>query len=150
VEKIEGGRCDVVSQEFSAGAVIYRKEGDEVQYLLLHGVGYWGFPKGNIEEGEEERETARREAEEESGLTDLRFNEFRETVHYTYRRKRELIHKEVVYFLAETRTKKICLSQEHDDCVWLPYEEALKRLPFKNSRELLKKAHRVVMEGNGE
>lgn len=40
--------------------------------LVTNGVGtWWGFPKGHIDEGENETEAAVREIEEETGLRDL-------------------------------------------------------------------------------
>lgn len=38
-----------------------------------NGTGTWFFPKGRAEAGEGEEETARREIEEETGLTDLEY-----------------------------------------------------------------------------
>jgi hypothetical protein len=49
--------------------------------------------------------------------------------------------KAVIYFLAETTTGNVTLSSEHSGYLWLPYEEALKRLTFSNARDLLAKAH---------
>jgi hypothetical protein len=43
----EGGD---LNRERSAGAIIFREEGEERYYLLLyHPVGHWDFPKGHIE-----------------------------------------------------------------------------------------------------
>jgi len=53
----------------SCGAVVYR-ENAQVKYLLLHyGGAHWDFVKGEMEEDESEEETARRELEEETGIT---------------------------------------------------------------------------------
>ena len=54
----------------SAGGVILNAK-DEVT-LVLNGKGaFWGFPKGHLDEGENALTAARREIEEETGLTDL-------------------------------------------------------------------------------
>ena len=55
--------------EKSAGAIIFRESNKGIQYLLLFGdkIG-WGFPKGHIDAGEEPKDTAIREIEEETGI----------------------------------------------------------------------------------
>ena len=129
--------------EFSSGAVVFRKERNKIVYLLLHyGKGHWDFPKGHIEKGETEEETAIREAKEETGIEDLKFLDgFKEKIEYFFRQEGKTIHKMVIYFLAETKTKDIKISFEHSGFEWLDYEKALEKITFNNSREILKKAH---------
>jgi 8-oxo-dGTP pyrophosphatase MutT (NUDIX family) len=132
--------------EKSAGAVMFRKENGKIYYLLLHyEAGHWGFPKGHIEKGETIEETARREIEEETGIREINFiTGFREWIKYFYKSKKGNVMKIVTYLLAETKQKEVKISWEHIGfkwLKWLPYEEALKQLTFKNSKEILKKAH---------
>ena len=54
--------------------------------------------------------------------------------------KGQLTSKEVVFYLAETKKAKIKLSFEHIGYKWLPFKEALEKLSFKNSKDILKKA----------
>jgi bis(5'-nucleosidyl)-tetraphosphatase len=135
-------------REISAGAVIFRRARLGPEFLLLHyGLGHWDFVKGNIEKGEEEKETVRREIDEETGITRVSFLDgFRETIRYFYRWKGENIFKVVLFYLVETRQKKVTLSDEHVSCDWLSYRKALERLTFKNSRDVLKKAHKAIDE----
>ena len=60
-------------QTRSAGVVVVRRFDDGLRYLLLRCFGYWDFPKGEVEPGEDPLRTARREAAEETGLTGLDF-----------------------------------------------------------------------------
>ena len=55
--------------EKSCGAVVCCQKDNDIKYLLVceHG-GYWVFPKGHMEAGESEHETAMREVKEETGL----------------------------------------------------------------------------------
>jgi len=131
--------------EVSAGAVIFRRENATVKYLLLqYNAGHWDYVKGHIEKGEEELATVKRECQEETGITDLEIIPgFHHEMHFFFRRNNETISKKVYFYLAETKTKEITLT-EHIGFEWLPYEEALKKVTFSNSRELLKKAHEVV------
>ncbi len=134
--------------EKSAGAVIFRKDNKKLYYLLLHyEAGHWDLPKGHIEKGESEKEAVLREVKEETGIRDVNFlEEFRTTIKYFFRAGGKTIFKIVVFYLAETRTKEIKLSFEHIGYSWLPYEEALREITFKNAKEVLKKAHDFVME----
>ena len=130
--------------ERSCGAVIFIKE-KEIKYLLLHyGLGHWEFVKGKIEDNENDKETVIRETKEEVNIEDLKFIPgFKEKIQFFYKKDKELVKKEVIYYLAETKTKKVKLSFEHINYKWLNYEEALKQLTFKNSKEILKKAHEM-------
>jgi 8-oxo-dGTP pyrophosphatase MutT (NUDIX family) len=133
-------------QERSAGMVIFRKDEDNLHYLLLrYGWGHWGFPKGIIEEGETEKEAAIRETKEETGLSVFELiQDFKERIEYYFRKSGRTVHKEVVYFLAETPQTAITLSLEHSGHQWLSLNQAMTRLSFENDRRVLKKANRML------
>ncbi|PIW92468.1 MAG: diadenosine tetraphosphate hydrolase [Candidatus Nealsonbacteria bacterium CG_4_10_14_0_2_um_filter_35_20] len=135
--------------EKSAGAIIFRKENNNFFYLLLHYPSsakapkeYWDFPKGHIEKGEDEIKTVKREVEEETGLKDIKIIEgFREWIKYFFKFEGKTVLKFVTFYLAETKTKDVKISGEHVGYKWLPYEDAIEQLTFKNAKEVLKKAH---------
>ena len=129
--------------EKSAGAVIFRKENDKIHYLLLHyQSGHWDFPKGNIEKEEKPEETVKREIKEETGIGEIGLIPgFKETIKYFYKLKGKNIFKIVVFYLAQTQTKKVKISWEHIGYKWLPYQEAIAQLTFKNAKEILKKTN---------
>jgi len=148
--------------EKSAGAIIFRKENNNFFYLLLHypssakapcppkfcktklrrAGDYWDFPKGHIEKGEDEIKTVKREVEEETGLKDIKIIEgFREWIKYFFKFEGKTVLKFVTFYLAETKTKDVKISGEHVGYKWLPYEDAIEQLTFKNAKEVLKKAH---------
>jgi len=135
-------------REKSCGAVVFLKN-TEVKYLLLHyEAGHWDFVKGNVEPNESEKDTVIRELREETGIADAQFIEgFREKIEYFYRRQGSTIHKEVIFFLIETHTEKVELSYEHVGYTWLDYQNAMKRLTFKNAKEVLQKAHKLLKFG---
>jgi bis(5'-nucleosidyl)-tetraphosphatase len=128
--------------EKSCGALIFRDEGGKRLYLVLHYIGgHYDFPKGHVEQGESEEQTARREIEEETGITSLEFMPlFRERVSYSFYRSGELVPKHVVFFLAKTGEKEVRLSHEHIGFEWLECEDAKKRVTFGTARKLLEKA----------
>ena len=128
-------------EERSAGTIIYKESPSGKMYLLLnYPSGHWDFVKGNIEKGETFKETVVRESREETGITDIDFvNGFEDKIEYYYQRDGEVIHKEVVFYLARTKTDDIKLSHEHQDFVWLSFDDALKKLTYKTAKKLFKK-----------
>ncbi|HLC63335.1 MAG TPA: NUDIX domain-containing protein [Candidatus Nanoarchaeia archaeon] len=145
-------------REKSAGIILFRRESfqkksplnlecfrslglHEFYFLLLqYEAGHWDFSKGHIEQGESEQQAAIRELKEETGITKIHiYSDFREKISFFYKRNTQLISKDVVYFLAETKEEKIKLT-EHQGYKWLPYEQAIKQVTFKNSQEILRKA----------
>ena len=118
----------------------------DVKYLILHyEAGHWDFVKGNVEPNESEKDTVTRELQEETGIADAQFIEgFKEKIEYFYRRQGATIHKEVIFFLIETHTKKVKLSYEHVGYTWLDYQNTMKRLTFKNAKDVLQKAHGLL------
>ena len=140
-------------KEKSAGAVVFRRKGNEIYYLLLHyQPGHWDFPKGHIEAGEREEETVKREITEETGIKDIVIIKgFREQIKYffrdTYDKKKNAswIFKVVAFYLAETATKGVKISFEHKGFKWLPYKEAMEQLTFKNAKNILTKAHDSII-----
>lgn len=135
-------------EERSAGAIIFRRDesNERILYLILkYNPVHWGFAKGNIEEGEDSRETTIREIKEETGLEDIKFiNGYKEKVDYYYYLKGEKTHKTVKFFLSETKTEEITISYEHEGYKWVTYSEALKILQYENSKRILKKAHKKI------
>jgi 8-oxo-dGTP pyrophosphatase MutT (NUDIX family) len=129
--------------EVSAGAVLHiMDENFEIKYLILnYSYGHWDFPKGNIELGETETETIKREVMEETGIEDIKLIEgFRQQISYKYRKKSKLVNKSVIYYLAETNSNKVMLSFEHINFAWLNFNDALEKLSFDNSKRVLKNA----------
>lgn len=129
--------------EKSCGAVVYTLE-EEPLYLLIKNLdnGFWGFPKGHVESGENELETAIREVQEETGISINPDGKFKETV--TYHTEHDL--KTVIYFLAKINSKKVLLAKDEIvDFKWLKYEDALTYLIFDNSKKVLKKANDLIL-----
>ena len=133
-------------EERSAGAVLFRRENGAEMFLLLHyPAGHWDYPKGNIEKGEQELETVRREIKEETGIEDIVIIDgFKKVIEYNYKRDSVLVHKKVSYYVAECNTSKVTISFEHLGYQWLGYQAAMKRLTFKNAKIVLQAAHEFL------
>lgn len=133
-------------REKSCGVVPYRQAEGQVLYLVISSAltrrEHWEFPKGGVEEGENETETALRELREETGVSAVELvRGFREPIHYVYRRPEGLISKQVVYFLGLVKDPAVVLRvEECKDYRWATYEEAKKLLRHSNARSLLDRA----------
>jgi len=134
-------------EQKSAGIVLFRNASNKNEFLLLnYPQGHWDFIKGKVEPGETSYETASRETKEETGISDIEFIDgFEESVEYNFKFKNEDIHKIVVFFLAKTNEKKITLSHEHNDFVWLEYDDALKKTTFRNAKNVLSKTNEFLL-----
>ncbi len=103
--------------------------------------GHWDFPKGHVDKGETEIETAIRELEEETGIKNIiLFDNFRKTINYKIQKRDRKISKEVVFFIATTAETEINLSDEHVDYGWFDFTSALKQLTYDNARSVLSEA----------
>ena len=86
-------------------------------------------------------ETAIRELQEETGIDDFRLiDNFKHRITYNVHKNDELIGKEVIFFMAESSTKSIQLSSEHQNYSWLNFDLAHERLTYANAKEVLVKA----------
>ena len=132
--------------EKSAGIVLFRNDSNKNEFLLLnYPQGHWDFVKGKVEENETTHETAIRETKEETGISNIEFIDgFEEWVEYDFKFKKEDIHKKVIFFLAKTDEKNIRLSHEHNDYIWLKYNDALKKTTFENAKNVLSKANEFL------
>jgi bis(5'-nucleosidyl)-tetraphosphatase len=127
--------------------VVRKNQDGGWRFLLLRVYGYWDFPKGIVEPGEEPLEAARRETREETSITDLDFRwgyDFRETP--PYNRGGKIAR----YYLAETHAENVSLpvnpeigKPEHDAFKWATYEEA-KKLVAPRVLEALKWARGLL------
>lgn len=133
-------------EETSAGIVIFRKEDSKNLFLLLHyPSGHWDFVKGKMEKDETTHQTAIRETKEETGITDISFVEnFEEWIEYNFQYQGELIHKKVIFFLAETKTKDVEISHEHQNFTWMDYNTAMEKTTFDNAKTVLTKAQMLL------
>ena len=131
--------------EKSCGAVIYRyNEKDEARILLVknHNGKCWTFPKGHIESGEKEEETALREIMEETGLKVEIIPGFRRISTY---RPFGKIRKTAVFFLARADRSVVNRQQsEIDYYLWVSPDEALKMCRHENDVKILKEVRKLI------
>ena len=142
------GVFEKAAEEKSCGAVIWRREPKGHSFLLAqHGARHWSFPKGHVERGETEAETAAREILEETGLTVDIDTSFREVV--TYYPKPGVI-KDVIFFIA-TPTGGTQHAQEEEirQLGWFSFEDAYPLVTFATDVEVLQAAEDYIRRQEG-
>ena len=129
--------------EKSCGAVVYKLENGRRLYLVERTPsGKTVLPKGHVEAGETEAETARREIWEETHLVVSLDTSFREIAKYSPKPESE---KTVVFFLAQpVSCDARPQPEEVDRLEWLPYEEAEAQITYPSVRKVLRKAEAVL------
>ena len=133
--------------EHSAGAVVFTREAGEPRFVILSSVfGNPGFPKGHIEAGESDRDTALRETEEETGLRVRLLPGFRAVNVFPLPNKPNT-WKQVIYYLGEYENQPLRpRAGEIAEARLLPYEAALSALRFENTRAVLREAKTFLDE----
>ena len=133
-----------LKHEKSCGALVYRKNNDKIQLLLLkhrYG-GHWSFPKGHVENGEEEYQTALREVKEETGLTIELQEGFRQSVEYF---PKPNIKKQVVYFLGYAPDDTVKKQEEEiSEIRWIDLNKAQEAVTFRNDKNLINQAKKYL------
>ena len=126
--------------EKSCGAIVIYRDGSRYKILLVrnHNGRNYSFPKGHVEKGETEQETAIREVKEETGLSIEIIDSFREVADYCPFGK---IRKRVVFFMAQTMSNKVTVQREEiDSYMWVDLEEAHTKCTYDNDLRVVRKA----------
>lgn len=125
-----------MKKEKSCGTIII--DSNKRVLLVKQKLGWVGFPKGHMEQGETEIETARRETKEETNLDVIIDEKKRYTISYITSTQ---IDKEVVYFRAKPISYSL-LSQEAEiaEIMWVDINEAKQYLSFDNLKQLWQNA----------
>ena len=124
VEQYFDSTCESIYHK-SCGVIPYRRHNGQLQLLVLKQRGYaafrWSFPKGHMEAGESETDTALREMREECGLTARLHPAFRESMHYQIN---GWMPKDVVLYLGEARGDLQLQAREIETSRWVSIREA--------------------------
>ena len=129
----------------SCGFVAYKQIENENYYLIIKGRnGDVGFPKGRMEDGESELQTAIRELKEETGVEVEPIDGFRSLTEYKLKRASGAI-KQVVYFLGKCTDDNVVIQpSEILSAEFLSYADALKALTFEETKNILSVAESFI------
>ena len=118
--------------EKSCGAIVIE---DEKVLLVKHNAGHWDFPKGHVEEGETEFETAIREVKEETNI-DIKIE--KENRYISEYSPKEDVMKTVIYFLGEKiGGEDKPQIEEVSDVEWVDVNKAVERITHQRSKEIM-------------
>lgn len=131
-----------MTYEKSCGAVVFTRDHGKIRYLLIRNLtGIYGFPKGHVEPGETEEETALREIFEEVGLSVTFIPGFRTVDEHPIPQKANTI-KQIVYFIGEYAGQNFTYQKEElTDAALVDYETAMKLFQFESSKRILTEAN---------
>ncbi len=127
-----------INHTFRAGGIVLSERGEIALVRNRPGTD-WFFPKGGVEAGERPEETARREIQEETGLTDLEYlDDLGSYDRYAIRKDGTYdesspmtIH---MYLFAAPRDAEPAPSHEVLDAAWKPYREVAEALEDAKDR----------------
>lgn len=133
--------------EKSCGVAVFRDSPSGREFLLVCSIrGCWGFPKGHVEPGETEMETALRELREETNAQAELIPEFRKVMEYSLPGHPE-VKKKVVLFLGRWKEGRIIFQKsELQEAAFFPFNEAIEMLPFPQMKKILSDAEMFLNE----
>jgi 8-oxo-dGTP pyrophosphatase MutT (NUDIX family) len=130
-------------QEFSAGGLVVH-DGRVVVIVPVKraadGARVLGLPKGHPDGDETPEQAARREVEEEAGVTGELIEELGD-VTYRYERKGRRVTKVVRFYLFEYRGGDLAdHDHEVEEARWMPLAQAARELSYAGEREMVQRA----------
>ena len=143
-----------MEREFSAGGIVYKKENDQILWLIQRPKGNpeyrgnlgWSFPKGWIDEGETVEQAALRETAEEAGIKAKIIEKLPNLKIFYTNKEGQKVLKFITYFVMEwLEDLKEGFGSETEETKWLSQTEASELLVHKNERDLLVKAAEKLM-----
>lgn len=131
---------EIVREPTAGGIVFRRNKQDEIEILLIQDAkDRWTIPKGHIEEGETASQTARREINEEAGLSEVDMLGWLGKIHFRYRRIDKLVLMTTQIYLVRAKGDTNAIQKEEwmNGIKWLPFSEALDLIEYEDIGKLM-------------
>lgn len=139
--------------QVSSGGVLFKKEDKEIKIALIRPKGkkVLTLPKGLVEKEEDPEVTALREVTEETGAEGKILKKIGDVSYWFYIKEENARCKKTVHFYLMEYAGKT--SHGHDweveEVLWLPIDEAIKKVTYRTDKEILKKA-KTLIENQGD
>lgn len=138
-----------ISHEKSCGVIPIWFDGKRWRFLLVQQKSInWGIPRGHVEAGETEEQTALRELREETGVRVSRlFNDCRYTTRYSFSWGEKRIAMNLVVFLGLVEEPRFRAQREEIlDIHWFDFPSAKKILGTLSTGTLLQRAQQDMVK----
>ena len=135
-----------VQDAVSAGGVVWRRGEKRVEIVVCgrRADRSWMLPKGTPDAGESLEETAMREVREETGL-EVELGATLPTIEYWFTMNGVRYHKRVHHWLMQPTGGDVANhDHEFDDVVWMPVDEALRKVNYSNQRQVIAEAAKTL------
>lgn len=131
-----------VVRETTSGGIVFRhaKGSGQIEILLIQDAkNRWTIPKGHVEPGEEPKQTAEREIQEETGLQEMKVYNWLGKVHFRYRRGQTLVLMTMHIYLVQGQGDTDQLEGEDwlSDIKWIPAQEAVDKIAYDDIGKLM-------------
>ena len=132
-----------IVREPTAGGIVFRRPKDDpskIQILMIQdSKGRWTIPKGQIEEGEAARATAEREIREETGLANMKVQDWLGKINFRYRRGASLVLMTTEIFLVQALGNTGAIKKEKwmNSIGWLDANDALEKIEYEDIGKLI-------------
>ncbi len=120
----------------AAGGVLWRKQDEEPEVMLIFRRGVWDLPKGGQERGEKIADTAVREVMEELGTDHPRLGPFLAETEHSYVFEGVRYHKHTFWYAMQPVSARFEPQLEEDitELRWVPLHEAIEMVAYDNLR----------------
>ena len=116
-----------------------RDDEGRTQYLIIHRPRYddWSLPKGKLDKNETFLQGALREVKEETGVVGKNPRLIGSVGYFTQNGNPKVVR----WWLTEVKKGSFKPNKEVDRIKWVSYKKALKKLAYRNDREILDRAN---------
>lgn len=141
-----------IVREPTSGGIVFRftRDKKDIEILLIQdSKERWTIPKGHIEPGETAKMTARREIEEETGLSNVSVLTWLGKIHFKYRRADKLVLMTTQIYLVQALDSHERPTPEKwmKGIRWFSFTEALDVIEYEDIGRLMLVAKKKIRAG---